>query len=194
MFTGIISHCGRFIAYRHGVEEMVIEAPEEILGLDIGASVSINGVCLSIIRKESNQVTFNLSEETLKKTNLGRCHRGDRLNLEVPLTLSTPLSGHLVSGHIDRTERVLRILTKKGGKRIGFSLSPEIRPFFIPKGSCAINGVSLTIAELSATSFEVEVIPISLETTNLGDLKRGETVNVESDMVGKYVYNWISRK
>lgn len=194
MFTGIISHLGRFTTYRVGKEEMIIEAPEKILGLDLGASVNINGVCLSIIRKESKQVTFNLSEETLKKTTLGNCRRGDRLNLELPLTLSTPLSGHLVSGHIDRTEKVLRTITKKGGKRIGFSLSPEIRPFFIPKGSCAINGISLTVAALTATSFDVEVIPITLEETNLCDLKRGDTVNVESDMIGKYVYNWISKK
>ena len=108
MFTGIISHIGRFVAYRRGRQEIVIEASSEVLQLNIGESLAVNGVCLSLIKKEKTQASFSLSGETLQKTNLGACRRGDILNLERPLTLSAPLSGHLVSGHIDGTEKLLR--------------------------------------------------------------------------------------
>jgi riboflavin synthase len=194
MFTGIISHTGRFVAYRQGRQEIVIEASSEILQPNTGESLAVNGVCLSLIKKRKNQASFNLSGETLQKTNLGACRRGDILNLERPLTLSTPLSGHLVSGHIDGTEKVLRITTRNKETRMTFSLSPGIRPYFVEKGSVAVNGVSLTLAEVKPSSFEVVIIPITLESTNLSALKRGNSVNVESDMIGKYVYNLLLQK
>ncbi len=194
MFTGIISHIGRFVAYRRGRQEIVIEASSEVLQLNIGESLAVNGVCLSLIKKEKTQSSFSLSGETLQKTNLGACRRGDILNLERPLTLSTPLSGHLVSGHIDGTEKLLRITTRNEETRMTFSLSPGIHPYFVEKGSVAVNGVSLTLAEVKPSSFEVVIIPITLENTNLSALKRGDSVNVESDIIGKYVYNLLLQK
>ncbi|MBU1186633.1 MAG: riboflavin synthase [Acidobacteria bacterium] len=194
MFTGIIRHMGRFEAYHNSKRELVISAPEGVVSWPLGESLAVNGVCLSITAADRGQLVFNLSPETLTKTNLGRLRRGDRLNLELPLTLQTPLSGHLVSGHIDGVEKVVQITSGGGGKRFRFTLSAAIGQFVIPKGSVAVNGISLTVAELDRHFFEVDVIPITLKDTNLNDLKHGDPVNVESDMIGKYVYNWAFKK
>ncbi len=194
MFTGIIHHTGIFREYRLGKRELVIEAPDLSGRLDRGESLAVNGVCLSLIRREKNSLFFNLTKETLSRTNLGSLRKGDRLNLELSLTLSSPLSGHLVSGHIDSTGKVLKIRKRGTGNRITISLPQELKPYFIPKGSVAVNGVSLTIAELKSASFEVELIPITIDKSNLGHLKSGDTVNIECDIIGKYVYNWVSKQ
>ncbi|NIM59278.1 MAG: riboflavin synthase [Candidatus Aminicenantes bacterium] len=193
MFTGIINHIGLFKGYRRGKQEMAIEAPSIISKIEIGESLAVNGVCLSLIKKENKALFFNLSQETIQKTNLGSLKQGEMLNLELPLTLSSLLSGHLITGHVDARGKILLISQKKPGKRLKISFPPELRPYFIPEGSVALNGVSLTVASLSPSSFDVELIPITLENSNLGRLKRGDAVNVECDMIGKYVYNWISK-
>jgi len=193
MFTGIINHTGLFKGYRQGKQKITIEAPSIISQIEIGESLAVNGVCLSLIKKENKALFFNLSQETIQKTNLGSLRQGEMLNLEQPLTLSSPLSGHLITGHVDARGKVLLISQKKPGKRLKISFPPELRPYFIPEGSVALNGVSLTIASLSPSSFDVELIPITLENSNLGKLKRGDAVNVECDMIGKYVYNWMSK-
>jgi len=194
MFTGIIHHSGIFKEYRLGKQELVLEAPDLSDQLDRGESLAVNGVCLSLIRTEKNSLFFNLSKETLSRTNLGSLRKGERLNLELSLTLSSPLSGHLVSGHIDSTGKVLNVRKRGIGRRITFSFPHELKPYFIPKGSVAVNGVSLTIGELKSASFEVELLPITLDKSNLGYLKGGDTVNIECDIIGKYVYNWISKQ
>jgi len=194
MFTGIINHLGQFKGYRQGKKEIVIEAPSLSSQVETGESVAVNGVCLSLTKKEKHSLFFNLSQETLQKTNLDSLRPGKRLNLELPLTPSSLLSGHLVTGHVDSRGKVLKILEKKPGKRIAISFPTQLKKYFIPKGSVAINGVSLTIASLAPSSFEVELIPITLKNSNLGELKRGNEVNIECDTIGKYVYNWISEK
>lgn len=194
MFTGIIHHIGIFKGYRLGKQELVLEAPDLSSRLERGESLAVNGVCLSLVRSERNSLFFNLSKETLVRTNLGSLRKGDLLNLELSLTLSSPLSGHLVSGHIDSTGKVLKIQERGAGKRITLSFPKELKPYLIPKGSVAVNGVSLTIAELKSAFLEVELLPITLDKSNLGHLKRGDTVNIECDIVGKYVYNWMSKQ
>ncbi|MFC2165933.1 riboflavin synthase [Acidobacteriota bacterium] len=194
MFTGIIKHMGTFKDHRNGKREMGIMAPSVADLMDLGESLAINGVCLSLIKKERDTLYFNLAEETLKQTTLGMLRPRERLNLELPVTLSTPLSGHLVTGHVDGKGKVLKILNLRDGKRFTLSLQPELKPFFVPKGSVALNGVSLTVADLGQSSFDVEIIPLTLKDTNLNDLKTGDTVNIESDIIGKYVYNWSFQK
>ena len=184
---------GIFKEYRSGKQEMAIESPELTSRLEIGDSLAVNGACLSLTRKEKNRLCFDLSRETLSRTTLGSLHRGDPLNLELSLTLSSPLSGHLVTGHIDSTGKVMAIQKRGAGKRVTIFFPPDLRPYFIAKGSVAIDGVSLTIAELKSSSFEVELIPITLKNSNLGLLKPGKTVNIECDIIGKYVYNWTSK-
>lgn len=193
MFTGIISHTGIFKEYRNAKREIAIEAPETASHLSIGDSLAVNGVCLSVIRKEKNTLCFDLSKETLNRTTLGSLRRGDKLNLELSLTLSTPLSGHLVTGHIDSTGKIMTIQKRGGGKRMAISFPPDLRHNFIAKGSVAIDGVSLTIASLNPSSLEVELIPISLKNSNMDLLKPGDAVNIECDIIGKYVYNWLSK-
>ena len=193
MFTGIIAYSGLFNGYRQGKKELALEASALSGRLAVGDSLAANGVCLSLIRTDGRLLVFNLSRETLDRTNLGSLRPGEELNLELPLTLATPLSGHLVSGHADFKARLLRAAPRKPGKRLTFSLPREFRPYFIPKGSVAVNGVSLTVAALNPAAFEVEIIPITLEKSNLRRLKAGDEVNIECDMVGKYVYNWLTQ-
>lgn len=194
MFTGIISHCGIFKGFREGKKEMVVEASSMVSRIEIGESLAVNGVCLSLIKKQKNLFFFSLSQETLRSTTLGSLRPGAKLNLELPLSLSAPLGGHLVTGHIDFRGKVMQSERTKTGLRLTISLPPGMQKYFIPKGSVALDGVSLTIAHLQPSSFVVELIPITLEHSNLGELKRGGEVNIECDMIGKYVYNWMSEE
>jgi riboflavin synthase len=193
MFTGIIHHSGVFKNFGLGKKEMAVDAPTLPAQIEVGESINVNGVCLSLVRREKHILFFNLSQETLLRTTMGTLRPGAVLNLELPLSLSSPLSGHLVAGHIDFKAKVLRMVAKKPGKRLALYLPSGFRPFFIPKGSVAVNGVSLTVAALGPSSFDVELIPVTLEKSNLTGLRPGDAVNVECDMIGKYVYNWISQ-
>ncbi len=193
MFTGIVSHQGRFLGYRRGRSEMTLEAPGLAAKLAAGDSVAVNGVCLTLAGADRDALRFDLSRETLAKSTLGALKSGACLNLELPLTLAAPLSGHLVSGHVDGVGTVARTSSRPPGKRVAVSFPAALRPFFVPKGSVAVDGVSLTIASLGPSSFEVELIPTTLATTNMGALRGGSRVNLECDMVGKYVYNWLSQ-
>jgi len=194
MFTGIIHHLGKFKGYSLGKTRITIGAPALTPKLEIGESLAINGVCLSLIKDERGALSFNLAEETRRRTNLGCLRHGDVLNLELPVTPSTLLSGHLVTGHIDNTGKLLNASPSGKGKKFTFACPPGMTPFLVSQGSVAVNGVSLTIVELDSSSFAVELIPITLESTNLGLLKRGDLVNIESDLIGKYVYNWMLKE
>jgi riboflavin synthase len=193
MFTGIISSMGVFQGYKRGRQEILVEAPDAASKLEPGASLAVDGVCLSLVRRDGSGLVFGLSKETLEKSTLGRLRTGDRLNLELPLTPSSLLSGHLVSGHVDAVGKVARIVARRPGKRLTVSFPRELGPYFVPKGSVAVNGVSLTVASLGADAFDAEIIPLTLEATNLGRLRAGDAVNLECDMLGKYVYNYLKR-
>jgi riboflavin synthase len=191
MFTGIITHQGLFLGYRRGRQELLMEAPGLADKLRPGHSVSVDGVCLSLLGAEKSGLRFNLSLETLGRTTLGGLKHRDRLNLELPLTLASPLGGHLVTGHVDAIGKILRTAERRPGRRITVSFPKDIRPFLVPKGSVAVNGVSLTIASLGPSSMDIELVPLTLEGTNLSHLRGGASVNLECDIIGKYVYNWL---
>lgn len=194
MFTGLVSHRGRFREYRKSRTEMVVEVPEELSRrLEKGQSVAVDGVCLSLVEKEKNSLKFNLAKETLKTTTLGNLHPGQELNLELPVTTETLLGGHLVTGHVDGPGQVLEVRARQSGKRLKIRLSRELRKFLVDKGSIAVNGVSLTVACLGTDFFEVELILTTLQETNLDRLRPGDRVNLECDIIGKYVYNFMSR-
>lgn len=193
MFTGIVSHQGVFRGYRKGRAELAVEAPGLAARIAAGGSVAVDGVCLSLASSKGDELRFDLSRETLAKTTLGGLRPGASLNLELPLTLAAPVGGHLVSGHVDGVGRVLRVCARAAGRRLAVSFPAALRPYVVPKGSVAVSGVSLTVASLGASSFEAELVPLTVAGTNLGALRAGARVNLECDMVGKYVYNWLSR-
>jgi riboflavin synthase len=193
MFTGIIHHQGLFKGYRSARKELAVEVSPSFPVLETGESVAVNGACLSLLRREDTTLSFNLSEETLARTSLGLLQVGESLNLELPLTLQTPLGGHLVTGHIDGLGRVLRIEERRPGRRVTISFPRELRPYFVPQGSVAVDGVSLTVAAIRPASFEVELVPLTISGSNLRDLRPGRTVNLECDIIGKYVYNYVSK-
>jgi len=193
MFTGIIAHQGRFRGYRRGRTEIAVEAPGLAGQTQPGGSVAVNGVCLTLTGEDRGALLFDLSKETLAGSTLGALKPGAILNLELPLTLAAPLGGHMVSGHVDGVATVARIVSRPPGKRLALSFPAALRPFFVSKGSVAVDGVSLTIASVGPRSLEVELIPATLAATNLGALRPGAPVNLECDVIGKYVYNWVSQ-
>lgn len=194
MFTGIIQEIGK-------VKEISINSNPHISVLskkiypvaEIGESISVSGVCLSLVKKDKNILYFDLSKETIKKTNLSYLRPMSHVNLERSLALSTPLGGHLILGHVDGVSKVISVKNIGSTKRVKFSLSADLKKWAVEKGSIAVNGVSLTIAALGRDYFEVELIPITLEKTNLGSLKMGELVNLEMDIIGKYVERYLRK-
>ncbi|MGB9892854.1 MAG: riboflavin synthase [Candidatus Saccharicenans sp.] len=194
MFTGLIFHRGQFKEYRRTRTELWLEVPEDLaLRLEPGQSLAVDGACLTLVKKEKNWLGFNLTKETLEKTTLGELRPGRTLNLELPLSLESLLGGHLVTGHVDGTGRVIEIKPRTPGQRLKIRLPRDLIKFLVAKGSIAVNGVSLTVAALGPDYFEVELIPTTLKETNLGLLKAGDRVNLECDIIGKYVYNFISK-
>lgn len=194
MFTGIIQYLGVVVGYRQNRQVIILRAPDLPGPLKPGESLAVNGVCLSVESHEKDNLTFHLSRETLDLTNLGELRPGETVNLELPLTLQTFLSGHLLTGHVDAVGQVIRIQARGQGKRIAISFPENLSPYLVPKGSIAVNGVSLTIASLARDYFEVELIPLTLKKTNLAHLKPGNKVNLEGDIIGKYVYNYLSKR
>ena len=190
MFTGLVSGTGEFRSLDKSgdpVLKLTTVFSKEVAN---GDSVAVNGSCLTIVKIAGNEYSFNVSRETLKRTNLTDQMKGDLMNIELPLTLNDLVSGHLVSGHIDGVARVRSIAKMKGSIRfvIGFT-TPEGRRFIIGKGSIAINGVSLTVNEVSSSTFSSEILPFTFEKTNLRTLSIGKRVNIELDFIGKYLYN-----
>jgi riboflavin synthase len=195
MFTGIIQEVGKVKEISISSNPQISVFSEKIYpSVEIGESISVNGVCLSLFKKEKNILYFNLSKETIEKTNLSKLRPMSPVNLERSLTLSTPLGGHLILGHVDGVSKVISIRSLGSTKRVKFSLPDDLKKWAVEKGSIAVNGVSLTIAELGRDYFEVELIPITLQQTNLGSLKTGEIVNIEMDIIGKYVERYLKEK
>lgn len=194
MFTGLILKKGKLLDLNTvGIPIITIKVdlPDTV---KIGDSVAINGACLTVISRQDNVFKFNLSQETLKIANFNDLINGSYLNIELPLSLNGLIDGHMVSGHLDGTVRVRNIQKKKESTRISFTFQEKIwKKYIINKGSITLNGVSLTISEKSDSFFSVDIIPHTLKSTNLELLKKGERVNIEFDMVAKYIYNIIKR-
>ena len=190
MFTGIVETTGRLarIEPRGGDVRLVIDAGA--LGLAdvaIGDSIAVSGVCLTVIEMDGNAFAVDVSTETLSRTSLGALNVGTRVNLEKAMRLSDRLGGHLVAGHVDGLARVVAIEPDARSQRWTFELSPELARYAAPKGSIAIDGVSLTVNEVDGARFGVNLIPHTIEVTTLGDRKVGDAVNIEVDMIMRYV-------
>ena len=190
MFTGIVEEVGavRVIKIGPRVATLEIDASVTVDGTDIGGSIAVNGVCLTVVERRSAGFVFEIGPETLSRTALARLAAGDRVNLERPLRFGGALGGHLVLGHVDGVGTVDAVTRVESTARVRITLpGRELEPLLIPQGSVAVDGVSLTVAALGDLSFEVMLIPHTLAVTTLGRLEPGQATNIEVDVIGKYL-------
>jgi riboflavin synthase len=190
MFTGIVEAMGRVERGpgERAARGLQVTAPPAVAdGLRQGDSLAVNGACLTVVEVDGQRLGFDVSEESLRVTALGDLTAGDPVNLERPLRLGDRLGGHLVLGHVDGVGRIVDVAAEGAGRRLTFEAPPALRALLIPKGSVAVDGVSLTVAALAANRFAVAVIPHTLKVTTLGMRGAGARVNLEMDVIGKYV-------
>lgn len=176
MFTGIVRERGRIVSFDGG--RLLVAADTDA---SIGDSIAIAGVCLTVV--ETSPLAFDVTGETLARTNLGRLREGDEVNVEPALRVGDPLGGHIVQGHIDG----LGSLRGTTGGLTWFDAPPDVLRYCVEKGSVSVDGTSLTVAALDGGGFAVALIPQTLEATTLGGLEPGDTVNLEADVIAKYV-------
>ena len=182
MFTGIVSGEGDLqkIVKREDYTSLVIKAPKGFSkNLSRGASVSVNGVCLTVKKGKTDLLEFDVIEETLKKTNLKNIDESSKVNLERSMTAKTEIGGHLVSGHIHGTGEVLKVINKKETKDLLIKIPSDLREYFFYKGYVALNGCSLTIGKVLKSSFYIHLIPETVSITTFKEIKKGDLVNIE---------------
>jgi riboflavin synthase len=193
MFNGIISHTGKVKKIQKSNNNCIIEISSKMnfTKKEIGDSISCSGTCLTLEKFNNNLARFYLSKETLKRTNFKFTKKGDIINLEKSLKYGKRLSGHFVQAHVDLTCDVKQINIVGKSWLIKFKLPPQYIKYIVKKGSITLNGVSLTIATIYKNTFTISIIPHTLKLTNLIFLKKGDFVNVEFDILGKYIRNFI---
>ncbi|MFP3998360.1 MAG: riboflavin synthase [Desulfobacterales bacterium] len=193
MFTGIIEGLGTICDIRPSGSgrKMMVRADFELGGSRVGDSIAVDGACLTAVEISGAGFTVDVSQETLGRSSLANANTGRRVNLERALRLSDRLDGHLVSGHIDGRAKILYRKDLGGSLAIGFEAGKELTRYMIPKGSVAVDGISLTINTCSAGGFEIAVIPHTAEITTIGLKNPGDMVNIETDMIGKYVEKFV---
>lgn len=189
MFTGLVEDKGRVVErveQSHGAK-FTIASNRVFSDAEIGASIAINGCCLTIVELESDQAVFEAGEETLSRTNLGGLNGGSPVNLERSLRAGDRLGGHFVTGHIDCVGQIESRTDDGDWSTIWFSVAEPYAHHLAPKGSIAVDGVSLTVVDVETNRFSVALIPHTLSETNLGEKKVGDSVNLETDVLAKYV-------
>lgn len=193
MFTGLIKETGKIrkIIDKGRDREIEIQCLKILRDLYIGDSISVNGICLTVRSRSSEGFTCDISFSTLNTTSLKYLNTGDMVNLENSLTPHDKLGGHFVSGHVDCTGKILKMERIGRSFLIELELPSDIRDFVTPKGSIAIDGISLTISEVKGESFSVVIIPFTYENTNLSSRKPGDIVNIEVDMLARYIVNFL---
>jgi riboflavin synthase len=194
MFTGLIEDVGTIESLRMNQTSAVLNIKTHLplRSMELGASIAVNGACLTLVKKARSTFTVDASPETLKRTNLAVLESGSLVNLERPLRLQDRLGGHLVSGHVDGIGRVESI--DKSGEFTFFTIgaAPDVGALLVSKGSVAVDGISLTVNECSARRFSVAIIPFTLQHTNLRARRVGDKVNLETDLIGKYVQKFLT--
>jgi len=188
MFTGIITDVGRVASIEcDGDTRFTIATGFDMETVDIGASIACSGCCLTVIAKASGRFTVQASAETLSKTNLGAWAEGSEINLERALRLGDELGGHIVSGHVDGLAEVVEVRPENDSHCVVFAVPSEFAKFVAPKGSAALDGVSLTVNEVDGNHFGVNIIPHTWSQTTFRNLRPGDRVNLEIDMLARYV-------
>ena len=195
MFTGLIEGTGKLVRIEPRGKDMrlSIAASFNLDELEIGESVSVDGVCLTVVSREGRSFSVDVSQETLSRTTLAQCRPGDEVNLERALRLGDRLGGHLVNGHVDDRAKVIELEKKGESWVLAFQIGADLGRYLIEKGSVAVNGVSLTVNRCDDRSFEVNVIPHTVQVTTLRNLRVGDEVNIEVDVIGKYVEKFVGK-
>ncbi len=197
MFTGIVTDLGevRRVVRKDGAEtRFEIRSHYDYATIPVGASIAHNGVCLTVIERGDDWHAVEVSGETLSKTTLGTLSEGGRVNLERPLAIGDELGGHIVSGHVDGVARVVSIKPDNQSMRFVFETPADLARFVAPKGSVALDGVSLTVNEVEGRTFGVNIIPHTQAVTTFGTLKPGDSVNLEIDMLARYVARLLEKE
>ena len=195
MFTGIVTTIGHVVAIERGGDtSFVIETDYDPATIDVGASIGHSGVCLTVVHKTGQRHTVQASAETLSKTTLGAWQVGTAINLERSLRMGDELGGHLVFGHVDAVARVVDRQPDGDSVRFLFEVPDALAAYFAPKGSVALDGVSLTVNEVDGPRFGVNIIPHTLQCTTFRTLKAGDPVNLEVDMLARYVARMIEAR
>ncbi len=189
MFTGLIENTGRVATFQRRGEAglLTVETALPTADIAIGDSVAVNGACLTVTARENRTLTFDVSPESISRTLIGKLSSGSRVNLERALKLGDRMGGHIVSGHIDCTGNLTRSESRSGNHQLQFTLPQEHARYLVEKGSVTIDGISLTVNTVSPEGFSVNIIPLTYSSTTLGQLKVGDKVNIETDIIGKYV-------
>ena len=189
MFTGIVEELGAIRAVRRGAASAVLSigAAEVLSDLKIGDSVAVNGVCLTVTSLDDGGFTADVMHETLSRSSLGALVPGSRVNLERAMPANGRFGGHIVSGHIDGTGKIVSVRPDDNALWYTISAAPELLRYIVEKGSITIDGISLTVAAVDEVSFSVSLIPHTAAVTALGKKRAGDTVNLETDIIGKYV-------
>ena len=193
MFTGIVSAVG--VVVEAGTNRLGIDHAQTCRRLKVGASVAVNGCCLTVVGKKGGTFFMDVVPETQRRTNLGALKAGSRVNLELPLATGGLLDGHMVQGHVDHTSSVRRIVPVAAGSEVTFDLPRPLRDFIVEKGSIAVDGVSLTVAGLdeAARTFTVALVPHTLAVTIADSYGPGTLVNLEADIIARYVARNLRR-
>jgi riboflavin synthase len=196
VFTGIIEHAGTIesLDLRRDGGRIAIQAPSVAPSLAVSNSIAINGCCLTVVSRDKERFSADLSGETLSKTSFRELKPGARVNLEQPLTAGKELGGHFVLGHIDNVGRVTHLTAEGENWWLGVQVPEDFARYVVPKGSITIDGISLTVARWSNRIAEVAVIPYTYEHTNLRDRKPDDAVNLEGDVLGKYVERYLEAR
>jgi riboflavin synthase len=192
MFTGIVEEIG--IVKGTSRDRLAFEARKVLEGMKVGDSIAVNGICLTVISLENYGFTVNVMPETLRCTNLGGLHYNDQVNLERALAFGGRVGGHLVLGHVDDTGEIMNVTSEETARIMRISAPAKLMPYIVDKGFIAVDGVSLTVIDLDDFSFVVSLVAYTMEHTTLGEKRPGDIVNLEADVIAKYIENLKERK
>jgi riboflavin synthase len=196
MFTGLIEALGTVqrVETEGAGRRLILSAPTLATEMNVGDSLAVNGACLTVVERSGDQLHFQAGPETLRWTNLGELKPGDPINLERPLTATDRLDGHFVQGHVDGLGRIDQRIRHGDWELVWFSCPPELSAQMVSKGSVAVDGISLTVVDVAADRFSVALIPHTLTHTTLGRKKAGDSVNIETDILAKYVHKYLAQQ
>jgi riboflavin synthase len=196
MFTGLIETLGTVqrVEAEGAGRRLVLAAPSLASTIAVGDSLAINGACLTVVERSGDNLHFQAGPETLQRTNLGELKPGDAVNLERPLAMTDRLDGHFVQGHVDGIGKIVERTRQGDWELVWFSCSPELTAQMVSKGSVAVDGVSLTIVDVADNRFSVALIPHTLSHTTLGRKGNGDSVNIETDLLAKYVHKYLAQQ